>query len=290
MGLVRLLLQRLRPAAGRADGPPRFARSGGARPLGLPALVSRSDAWAEISTGTRLLDVFSVHYYPQGGEYGDDTSAAMQRRRNRSTRSLWDRNYIDESGSVRRTTGAASQELGGHLLSRYRGSESRSTTGAPRDTSTARRLRPTFSASSAAKGWTWQRAGSRPMPSTPTYKAMKLYRNYDGLGSSFGDISVSSVSPDPDALAVFAAQRATDSAVTVMAVNKVSSATMANIHLGNFAAGRSAQVWQLTSSNTIARIADATISSSTLTRQAARAKHHAVRRPHPVSDGRLRTL
>ena len=51
----------------------------------------------EISTGKRLLDVFSVHYYPQGGEFWGDASNAMQLRRNRSTRSLWDPNYTDET-------------------------------------------------------------------------------------------------------------------------------------------------------------------------------------------------
>src|SRR5205085_2597390 len=51
----------------------------------------------EQSTGKRLLDVFSVHYYPQGGEYSDTVTQAMQLRRNRSTRSLWDPNYTDET-------------------------------------------------------------------------------------------------------------------------------------------------------------------------------------------------
>ena len=51
----------------------------------------------EQTTGNRLLDVFTLHYYPQGGEFGDDTSTAMQQRRNRSTRSLWDPNYTDET-------------------------------------------------------------------------------------------------------------------------------------------------------------------------------------------------
>ena len=40
------------------------------------------------TTGKRLLDIFTVHYYPQGGEFSDDVSSAMQLRRNRSTRSL----------------------------------------------------------------------------------------------------------------------------------------------------------------------------------------------------------
>jgi hypothetical protein len=50
-----------------------------------------------VAGGLRPLDVFSVHYYPQGGEFGNDTTSAMQLRRNRSTRSLWDPNYVDET-------------------------------------------------------------------------------------------------------------------------------------------------------------------------------------------------
>jgi hypothetical protein len=45
--------------------------------------------------GRHLLDIFTVHYYPQGGEFSNDTSTTMQVLRNRSTRSLWDPNYID---------------------------------------------------------------------------------------------------------------------------------------------------------------------------------------------------
>src|SRR5262245_57041979 len=47
--------------------------------------------------GTRLLDYFTLHFYPQGGQFSDDLSTNMQLLRNRSTRSLWDPNYVDES-------------------------------------------------------------------------------------------------------------------------------------------------------------------------------------------------
>ena len=44
------------------------------------------------------LDVFTVHWYPQGGEaFSNDVSPAMSTLRNRSTRSLWDPNYTDQS-------------------------------------------------------------------------------------------------------------------------------------------------------------------------------------------------
>ncbi len=48
--------------------------------------------------GTRLLDVFDEHYYPQSGvALRDAGDASLQRLRLRSTRSLWDPTYIDES-------------------------------------------------------------------------------------------------------------------------------------------------------------------------------------------------
>jgi hypothetical protein len=96
-----------------------------------------------------------------------------------------------------------------------------------------------------------------PDPSTPTYKAMKLYRNYDGVDSTFGDISVSATGPNPDNVAVYAATRSYDNRLTVMVINKQLNA-IANLSLTvkNFESNDSAQVWQLTSANAITRLCD----------------------------------
>jgi hypothetical protein len=55
----------------------------------------------EEKTGSRLLDVFDLHYYPQANNvYGggaDGTDMQTQLLRLRSTRSLWDPTYVDES-------------------------------------------------------------------------------------------------------------------------------------------------------------------------------------------------
>jgi hypothetical protein len=52
----------------------------------------------ERKTGTRVLDVLDVHYYPQAnGVYGKASDAATSALRLRSTRSLWDPSYKDES-------------------------------------------------------------------------------------------------------------------------------------------------------------------------------------------------
>ena len=58
----------------------------------LPWLLD-SIRQSSATAGRRLLDLFTVHYYPQSGEFSDDVSAAMQQMRNRSTRSLWNPAY-----------------------------------------------------------------------------------------------------------------------------------------------------------------------------------------------------
>jgi hypothetical protein len=52
----------------------------------------------EQRTGVRLLDVLDLHFYPQGeGVYAGDTTPAVAALRIRSTRALWDPEYVDES-------------------------------------------------------------------------------------------------------------------------------------------------------------------------------------------------
>ncbi len=101
-----------------------------------------------------------------------------------------------------------------------------------------------------------------PAANTPTYKAIKMYRNYDGNRSTFGETSVSASAPNPDAVSAFAAARASDGALTVMVVNKsLSGSTSATINLVNFAHRGTAQPWQLTSTNAIARLTDVAVGS-----------------------------
>ncbi|MEM8736018.1 MAG: glycoside hydrolase family 44 protein, partial [Planctomycetota bacterium] len=57
-------------------------------------------AAAEEEQGRRLLDYLDIHYYPQNDGITltkDGGSAELQATRNRSTRSLWDPDYVDET-------------------------------------------------------------------------------------------------------------------------------------------------------------------------------------------------
>ena len=218
-----------------------------------------------VATGVRLLDVFTVHYYPQGGEFSNDTSSSMQLRRNRSTRSLWDPNYVDETwinDKVRlipRLKGWINTYYPGTAigLTEYNWGAEGHINGA----TTQADIYGIFGREGLDMGARW----TTPDSSTPTYKAMKMYRNYDGNRSTFGDTSVSTTVPNPDNVSAFSATRSSDGALTVMVISKyLSGSTPATINLANFANAGTAQVWRLTSSNVISRLSDVSFSGSSI--------------------------
>src|SRR5205823_244890 len=95
-----------------------------------------------------------------------------------------------------------------------------------------------------------------PATGSPAYLAMKLFRNYDGNGSAFGDTSVSTSVANPDQVDAFASIRSSDGALTVMVINKnlfdpnnPSARTPITINLGNFTSAGTAQQWQLAALN-----------------------------------------
>src|SRR5258706_1401630 len=140
----------------------------------------------------RPIDVFSVHYYPQGGEFGNDVSQSMQLRRNRSTRSLWDPNYTDETWINSKV----------QLIPRLRSwADTYYYPGTPIAITEYNWGAEGYMSGATAQadifgifgreGLDMAARWTTPDPSTPTYQAMKMYRNYDGSKSTFGDTSVS---------------------------------------------------------------------------------------------------
>jgi len=214
-----------------------------------------------LATGKRLLDVFTVHYYPQGGEFSNDVSSAMQLRRNRSTRSLWDPNYVDETWIndrvrlVPRIKSWVNTYYSGTLtgITEYNWGAENHINGATAQAD----IYGIFGREGLDMAARWA-------VNTPTYKAMKLYRNYDGNKSTFGDTSVAATVANPDTLTAFAAERAADGALTIMVIGKsLSGSTQTTINLANFVHNGAAQVWQLTATNAINRLADLMIAGNT---------------------------
>jgi hypothetical protein len=218
-----------------------------------------------VAAGRRLLDVFTLHCYPQGGEFGNDVSSSMQLRRNRSTRCLWDPAYVDETWIATavkliprmkswRDANYPGTAIG---ITEYNWGAENHINGATAQAD----ILGIFGREGLDLATRW----TTPASTTPTFKAIQMYRNYDGRNSTFGDTSVQAGGPNPDQLAVFAAERSTDGALTVVAISKViSGSTPAVFNLTNFTGAGTAEVWQLNASNVIARLPDETYAGATL--------------------------
>jgi hypothetical protein len=189
----------------------------------------------------------------------------MQLRRNRSTRSLWDPTYVDESwiGDTVRLV----PRLKSWVASSYSGTKTAVTEynwGAESHINGATAqadILGIFGREGLDLGTRW----TTPDPVTPTYKAIQLYRNYDGARSTFGETSVRATVPDPDALSAFAALRSTDGTLTVMIVCKsLTGTTSLTLSLSGFSPRGLAQVWQLTSSNAIRRLTDLSVTDNAI--------------------------
>lgn len=89
---------------------------------------------------------------------------------------------------------------------------------------------------------------SPPGPTDPGAFAFKIYRNYDGMGGTFGETSVQSTSADQSRLAIYAAERS-DGNLTAMVINKTGQDLSSTLSLANFNAASSAQVWQYSPAN-----------------------------------------
>lgn len=235
-------------------------------------------------TGVRVLDTLTTHIYPQSGEFSEDNSNNMDLLRNRSTRSLWDPNYVDESWigtqveMIPRLQNWVNSYYPGTKIgiTEYDWGASKYMNGATAEAD----VLGIFGQQGLymANFWPLESYGS-PSNELPVYNAFRLYRNYDGNDSTFGDTSVSTTAPDPDQVSAFSAVRSSDGALTIMVDNKnlfdpgnPGVATTVQINLANFDSSGTAQVWQLAAINpndmtksAITHLANVTVNGNIIT-------------------------
>ena len=229
-----------------------------------PWLLQQFKNYETQNNGRRILDVFTLHIYPQGGESGNDVTPAIQQKRNRSTRSLWDVNYTDESWIndkvklIPRMKDWVSQYYPNTKIgvTEYNWGAENHINGATAQAD----VLGIFGREGMDLATRW----TTPETTTPSYKAMKMYRNYDGQNKGFGETSVAATVPNPDEVSAFAAVRASDGALTVMVINKVETSATTTLNLANFANNGTSQVWQLTAANQINRLADVSVTNNAL--------------------------
>jgi hypothetical protein len=99
-----------------------------------------------------------------------------------------------------------------------------------------------------------------PKPTDAVAYSFRLYRNYDGAGGQFGDTSVNSTSTDQGQLSVYGALRSSDGALTVVAINKTTSAIQTSLTLANFNSSGSAAVYTYSNANLMQIVPGAPVS------------------------------
>lgn len=223
----------------------------------------------EVEHGVRILDVAALHFYPQSGEFSNDTSTAMQEMRNRSTRSLWDPNYVDESW-IKDVEGGKVYlipRLREWIDNNYPGTLSGITEynwgaeGHINGGTAQADILGIFGRERLDIGVRW----TTPAAQSPAYNAFKMYRNYDGNQSRFGDQTISTSVPDPDEVSAFASLRTSDGKMTVMIVAKtLTDSTPVTVNIANYLPTGAAERWQLDSGNAITQLANVAVTGSSL--------------------------
>jgi hypothetical protein len=223
------------------------------------------------NTNQRLLDYFTLHCYPQGNEFSSDVSTAMQLLRNRSTRQLWDTNYVDASWIGQQGANNILMlipRMKNWVAAYYPGTKTGITEynwgaeGHINGATAQADVLGIFGREGLDLANRWTAVATTNI----VHKAMKMYRNYDGNKSTFGDTSVKAATPNPDNVSAFAALRSSDNALTLMVINKqLTTAAAATVTVTNRLLSGVSQVWQLTSANVINRLADITVTGGVFT-------------------------
>ncbi len=83
----------------------------------------------------------------------------------------------------------------------------------------------------------------------PILTAFSIYRNYDGNHSQFGDTALSAQSANQGQLSIYAAQRTSDQAITVVVINKTYGSLTSTLSLKNFTPTAPANIFLYSAAN-----------------------------------------
>jgi beta-glucanase (GH16 family) len=205
----------------------------------------------EQDTGTRILDYLDLHFYPQGnGVSGNDGgNSSLQALRLRSTRALWDPDYYDESWIndyvrlIPRMRQWVSNNYPGTkiAITEYNWGALGTMNGGLAQAD----VLGIFGREQLDLATLWGPQESNK----PWAYAFRMYRNYDGAGNAFGDVSVQASSADQEKLSIYAALRSSDAALTLMLINKSSVDLDTTVQLSGFSPSGAAKVYRYSEAN-----------------------------------------
>jgi hypothetical protein len=166
----------------------------------------------------KLIDVLDVHYYPQAPGIAAATDRVTNALRLRSTRSLWDPNYVDESWigepvrlipRLREWIQQSAPGLGISIGEYNFGAAEHPSGGLAQAEALGR-----FGTEGLTSAFYWR----LPPKNSPVFWAFRAYRNFDGLGARFLDVSVP-VSTTGKRVSLFASRNAASDHVVAVLLN-----------------------------------------------------------------------
>jgi Glycoside hydrolase family 44 len=191
--------------------------------------------WQDQLAGTRSVDVFDIHAYPDGPDTSKLTQAQKQALSLRIYRDYWDPTYTSESSAINQkwATFIQPKKRTPFRIPRMRALANMIYPGTPlsfTEWSAAFAGESDFSTALADAdaygilGRERMYLASRwvaPDPANPNYLALKLFRNYDGQHHTFSAESVSSINTgNPNLFSSYAALDSTGTTLTLMVINK----------------------------------------------------------------------
>ncbi len=196
------------------------------------------------ANGIRTLDVLDIHFYPEG-VYNNNVDQETAVLRLRSTRSLWDETYVDESWInepiylIPRMKQLIERHYPGTKLgiSEWNWGADESMNGALAIADVLGILGR--EGVHMAAYWRFPPVGS------PGYYAFKLFTNFDNQNGRFGDQSVWTQVEDVDRVSSYAAINTTTGNLHIVLINKQDQAPEAvQIQLTNFIPGNAIYQYQ----------------------------------------------
>lgn len=180
--------------------------------------------------GQRILDYFDEHYYATST---DDASELA------STRTLWDPTYTSSGSSIFNAPMQLIPRFEGWIQRYYPGTKlsiSEYGFSSGRNPLVDGITQADVLGIFGREGLDFANMWTVPMPPAPVLAAFEIFRNYDGQGSQYGDVSVESDSSNQGALSIYGAQRSSDQALTVLVINKTTQPVATALSLANFSA------------------------------------------------------
>jgi hypothetical protein len=224
----------------------------------------------EEENGIRILDYVDEHFYPQGGTaLNENVTPNIAALRLRTTRSLWDPTYVDESWIGEPVY--MIPRMRQWVADNYPGTK---TAFGEYNFGAAKHLNGAITQADVLGIFgrerldlaTWWKSDEFS-GNDPLAYAFRMYLNYDGEQGKFGDRSVSATSNDQGKLAIFAANRTSDNALTMIVINKTNDNLTTPVQLHGYHPLPAAEIYRYSGANlnAIQRLADQSVSSGGFT-------------------------